>query len=320
MTKNIRLLSILEQLSTHHKVCVKELALLYDVSIKSIQNDLKIITEYFSHNLVKESDCYHLLNQDSFSKLFSKNPQTIKRFLQLLSQVDSVLYDDFIRENSKLLKSLHFNTSPIYQIENSPYEHLKKENRVILDKLDAFIAQRKYISIVYERPYLERFQYLHSIPIKILYLKENWYLAVLTTNDVENNSLYKLLRISFISKVTESRLEPRFFHEDNIEKIKTEQFLKTIQSPFSNMQTATYSVRLKVSVSVARYFQAKKYLKSQKIKEQLSNGDILVSYEISNDMEIIPLVQQWMPFVRVVEPIRIQEKIESNIENFMKGE
>ena len=93
MTKNIRLLSILEQLSKHHKVCVKELALLYDVSVKSIQNDLKIITEYFSHNLVKESDCYHLLNQDSFSKLFSKNPQTIKRFLQLLSQVDSVLYN-----------------------------------------------------------------------------------------------------------------------------------------------------------------------------------------------------------------------------------
>ena len=319
MTKNIRLLSILEHLSKYHKVCVKELALLYDVSIKSIQNDLKIISEYFSKNLIKKADCYHLLNKDAFSKLFTENPQTIKHFLKLLSQVDSVLYDDFISENSELLKGLQFNSSPIYQIENSPYEYLKKENRVILDSLDCFISQRKYISIVYERPYLERFHYLHSIPIKILYLKENWYLAVLTTNDVENNSLYKLLRISFISKVTESRLEPRFFHEDNIEKIKTEQFLKTIQTPFSNMQTATYSVTLKVSVTVARYFQAKKYLKSQKIKEQLLNGDILVSYEISNDMEIIPLVQQWMPFVRVIKPIRIQEKIESNIENFMKG-
>jgi predicted DNA-binding transcriptional regulator YafY len=319
MTKNIRLLSILEQLSKHHKVCVKELALFYAVSVKSIQSDLKIVSEYFSENLVKKADCYYLLSQDSFSNLFSKNPQTIKHFLHLLSTIDSSLYEDFISENRELLEGLNFTTSTIYQIENSPYEHLTKENKIILDKIESFITQKKYITIVYERPQLETFTYLHSIPIKILYLKENWYLAVLTTNDVDNNSVYKLLRVSFIAKLRESNLEPKFFHDDNIEKLKTEQFLKTIQSPFSNMQISTYTVTIKVSATVARYFQAKKYLKSQKIKEQLKNGDILVSYEISNDMEIIPLVQQWMPLVHVVEPLRIEEKIELNIKNFMKG-
>lgn len=319
MTKNIRLLSILEQLSKEHQVCVKSLALFYEVSVKSIQNDFKIITEYFSENLVKKGDCYYLVNSDIYSKLFSSNPQTIKRFLHLLSMVDSVLYDDFMQENSELLEGLDFHSSPMYHIENSPFEHLKQENRVVLDKLERFITQRKYISIHYTRPHLETFHYSHSIPLKILYLKENWYLAVLTTNDVLNNSVYKLLRIGFISELKESLLEPRLFHEDNIEKIKAEEFLKNIQSPFSNLQTPTYSVTLKVSVNVARYFQAKKYLKSQRIKEKLENGDILVMYDISNDMEIIPIVQQWMPFVRVIEPLRVQEQIESNIENFMKG-
>ncbi|CAA6803126.1 MAG: Unknown protein [uncultured Sulfurovum sp.] len=58
MTKNIRLFSILERLSKSHKVCVKELALLYDVDVKTLQNDFKTIREYFSDNLIKKGDCF----------------------------------------------------------------------------------------------------------------------------------------------------------------------------------------------------------------------------------------------------------------------
>ncbi|HFU76114.1 MAG TPA: WYL domain-containing protein, partial [Arcobacter sp.] len=78
-------------------------------------------------------------------------------------------------------------------------------------------------------------------------------------------------------------------------------------------------VVLKVSLEVARYFKSKHYLKSQKFLKELENGDILLSYEISHDMEIIPLVQQWMPFIQVVEPLCLQEKIVKNVEKFMKG-
>ena len=183
-----------------------------------------------------------------------------------------------------------------------------------------FISHRNYVTIYYALPHKTKECYAHSIPLKILYLAENWYLAVLTTHDILENSAFKLLRINFIDQVKTSTFEPKFFHEDNVEKLKADAFLKNIQSSFSKINTPTYHVTLQVHSSKARYFQNKKYLKSQKVIKTLEGGDVLVGYEISNDMEIIPIVQRWMPFARIVEPLRIKEKIEENIEKFMKGE
>jgi len=319
MTKNIRLLSILEALVTDSTVSVKALASLYDVTPKSIQNDFQILKAYFGEKLIKKGERYQLLSEDVFSTLFKSNPHTVKRFLQLVSMVDAPFYDALVKENAEQFKALKLNTSSIYQIENSSYEHLSLENRKILDNLEFFISQRHYVNITYIHPNIDTFIYAHSIPLKILLLKENWYLAVLTTNNVDNNSIFKKLRINFIYKVEATKLEPKHFHVDHTEKVKAERFLKSIQSPFSDMDKRTYKVVLKVSLKVARYFKSKHYLKSQKFLQELENGDILLSYEISHDMEIIPLVQQWMPFIQVVEPLCLQEKIVKNVEKFMKG-
>ena len=320
MTKNIRLLSILEQLSKRSTVCIKELALHFSVSVKSIQTDFQILNEYFGEQLIKKGDCYRLLKQEHFSKTFKNNPQSIKRFLHLISMVDSSFYESFLLEHKELLRELNIESTAIYQIENSPYEHLKKENHQTLEALEFLIGKRNYVTVYYTLPHKEKEVYAHSMPLKILYLGENWYLAVLTTNDVLQNSAFKLLRINFIEKVKASTLEPKFFHDDNVEKLKADDFLKNIQSSFSKINTATYCVTLRVHASKARYFQNKKYLKSQKVIKTLKDGAVLVTYDISNDMEIIPLIQRWMPFAKVVEPLRIQEEIEKNIEIFMKGE
>ncbi|CAA6798445.1 MAG: Probable transcription regulator Cj0571 [uncultured Sulfurovum sp.] len=283
MTKNIRLLSILEHLSTHPKASVKELALLYNVTSKSIQNDFQILNDYLGDRLLKKGDTYRLLNTDSFSKIFKSNPQTIKRFLQLVSMVDANFYDEFVNDNAELLKELNLNTTSVYQIENSPYEQLSVENKKVLEELASFISHRNYINITYSHSNIDTVVYMHSIPLKILLLKENWYLAVLTTNNVDNNSIFKKLRINFISNVQESKLEPKHFHSDHTEKVKAERFLKRLQSPFSDMDRISYKVVLKVSLEVARYFKSKQYLKSQKLIKELDNGDVLFSYEISND-------------------------------------
>lgn len=319
MTKNIRLLSILEQLSTQPKVSVKKLALLLNVTPRSIQKDFQILNDYLGEKLVKKGDSYRFLNEDSFSKIFKSNPQTIKHFLQLVSMVDANFYDEFLHEHTELLKELNLNTSSVYQIENSPYEQLSFENKKVLEQLEFFISHRNYVNITYIRPNIKTFTYAHSIPLKILLLKENWYLVVLTTNNVDNNSTFKKLRINFISNVQESKLEPKHFHSDHTEKIKAERFLKKLQSPYSDMEALNYKVVLKVSLEVARYFKSKQYLKSQSILKELKNGDLLVSYDITHDMEIIPLVQQWIPFVQVVEPLSLKEKIVKNVEKFMKG-
>ena len=316
MAKNNRLLLILESLAKNSNVSVKELALRCETTPRTIQNDFSELREYFGEQLLKKGDSYALLTPNSFANIFKTHPRTIKRFLYHLSVVDSDLYETFTTQYADLLKALNFNNSPIYQIENSPYEHLKESNKEILSALEEHIAQRDYINIYYR----DRLYFSHSIPLKILYLKENWYLALLTTNDVDNNSAFKKLRINFIEKIKKVTFEPKQFHSDHAEKLKAEQFLKKIQSPFSQMGGTTYRVKLKVSAKVARFFKAKRYLKSQKILEKLESGELLVSYEISHELEIIPLIQQWIPHLRVLEPLELKEKVVQNLEEFLKGE
>lgn len=319
MHKNLRLLSILEKLSKAQSTCLKNLATEYKVSLKSIQNDFKILNEYFGDKLVKKGDCYFLLNQEYFSDIFTSDPQTIKRFLRLVSIVDSSLYDSFFQEYGDLLKSLKlFDSSSVYQVENSPFEQLQDRDREVLEQLEELIAHRNYIDLYYQRPDIDAFRFSHSIPLKILYLNENWYLALLTTNDIIDNSAFKLLRVKFIDRIRPSLVEPKFFHEDNSEKLKAEEFLQSIQSAYNKINQKPYTVTLKVSVEVARYFKSKSYLKSQKVTQRLENGDIIVTYEITHEMEIIPLIQRWIPYVKVIEPVEIREKVEQNIRQFMK--
>ena len=320
MDKVTRILSIVEKLSTQESVCVKKLAIDLDENIRNIQNDFKnVLKPYFGDRLNRVDDCYFLLKREQFYDLFQHNHKTSKQFLKFLSIVDFDLYNKFKEEHRALIKALKLDSSAVYQIENSPYEKLKSASLEILEELEKAIYLKQYINLTYSLPQKQSKLFFHSMPLKILYLGSNWYLATLTTNDIVENSTFRLLRINFISKITKPKIEPIFFHDDNIQKIEADRFIKNIQSSFSNINTTPYKVVLKVHPDKARYFQNKKYLATQTIIK-LEDDGLLVSYLISNDMEIIPLIQRWIPFVSVVEPLRIKEKIDENFRLFTKGE
>jgi len=61
--------------------------------------------------------------------------------------------------------------------------------------------------------------------------------------------------------------------------------------------------------------QDQKYLKSQKISKETEDY-IIVELRTNDEMEIIPLVQRWMPHVKVLEPKYIHEKILENIRQY----
>jgi predicted DNA-binding transcriptional regulator YafY len=316
LNKSERVLSILKEILIKPKVCVKSLALQYGTNKRTIQKDFELLNDYFQALFIKVDDCYFLLKKEQFHNLFNHNHKTSKQFLKFLSIVDSELYNQFKKENKELIKALKLDSSAIYQIENSPYEKLKAENLEILEQLEESIDDRKYISINYHSN-IGNFHYSHSIPIKILYLNENWYLVVLTTNDIIRGSIYKQLRISSISSIKYPSIEPKTFDHDNIEKLRAENFLKKIQSAYSNMDKESFTVILKASANVAGYFEKKRYLTTQKIIKKLENGDIMLSFKICNEMEIIPIIQRWIPYLDVIEPLTIKEKVEKNLRKFM---
>ena len=53
--------------------------------------------------------------------------------------------------------------------------------------------------------------------------------------------------------------------------------------------------------------------KTQKVEEVRNDGSMVVSVEITDDMEIIPFVKYWIPHIRVLEPQRIDTAIRNDI-------
>ena len=75
-------------------------------------------------------------------------------------------------------------------------------------------------------------------------------------------------------------------------------------------------VVLEVDKSKAYYFENKKYLKSQEEKKQ-DDGSLLVSFKVTQEMEIEELVKRWIPFVKVIEPKSLKQKIKDDLVRYL---
>ncbi|MDZ7817218.1 MAG: WYL domain-containing protein [Aliarcobacter sp.] len=98
--------------------------------------------------------------------------------------------------------------------------------------------------------------------------------------------------------------------------MEAEIFLKKFQTIFSNYKIETYEVVLEVDVSIKRFFKQKKFLSSQTILKEDDN--LFVSYKITNDMEIFPLVRKWLPNIKIISPQPTKEKFINELMLYIK--
>ena len=123
-------------------------------------------------------------------------------------------------------------------------------------------------------------------PYKIVFINENFYLAC----EIEHEKLeFAMYRLSKIKSVEDT---PKTFHKNQ----EIEDFIKDMQTPFSiyrrDYKKHLITVVLEVDKSKAFYFESKKYLKSQEILEKKENGNLLIKYKITQEMEIEELVKK----------------------------
>ena len=196
-------------------------------------------------------------------------------------------------------------SNQIYTIFENPIEELK--NVLFLENMKQAIKYRQYCDIVYNE---KETKILKDIePQKILYAKNNWYLAIMSKNDYKDNGGFKRLRINFIDEFT---LKTKTFHSN----VQAQEHIKNMQSLFQDYDSPNYEVLIQVDYEVSRYFRVKKYLSSQQIHEEKENGDLILSYQINTDMEIIPLVKMWIPHLKVLSPEKLNKRIKKEISQY----
>ena len=197
-------------------------------------------------------------------------------------------------------------TKHIFQFHNTPFEDTKTlEEREIFKTLKRAVKNREYLKITFKG----KEKALDNLKcLKLIFMEGNWYLAY-----VDETDQCKFGRVSFMESV-EYATKKEFFRFSSVSsQIK---FLKNIQNAMTLYGVPKKVAYLKAVGDARKYFDKdmKPFLNSQKYKKTLDNGDILFTIEYTQELEVLPFIQKWIPNIVVLEPLSLKNKLEEHLQ------
>jgi len=219
--------------------------------------------------------------------------------LDILEDFSKSLGDNFHTQSSTILNKLkNRKYSPIFTKLNM--ENINNEFDSMITYEEAIIST-KTIKIKYTTE--TKSQEIKINPIKIVNFEGLWYLVATDKNNklksyyIKNATLLKVYESTFtISKEIENIL-------DNAISIWF-----TDNEPFE--------VIMEIDNHVSKFFKQKPISSTQKILSE-EDDKITISVMATSDWEIIPIIKSWIPFVKVVSPTRIHNKVKEEVSKFL---
>ena len=309
-----RVLELIKRFNNGQKISIEALSnedLWFGKSEKTIRRDLDVIKEYFpdSYELVKgEKGCYKAITKNAFDNFINAEFMSLMvQMFNLANKSDLFSNFDLDENDKKILESKIKDSKKCYEFKTKPFENFRSDS-ILLKELENKIKHQKYINIEYEiNGKINKFEVK---PYKIIFINENFYLACGIDHEKLEFALYRLSKIKSIEDTSKT------YHKNQ----EIEDFIKDMQTPFSiyrrDYKKYLINVVLEVDKSKAFYFENKKYLKSQEEKKQ-DDGSLLVSFKVTQEMEIEELIKRWIPFVKVIEPKSLKQKIKDDLVRYL---
>lgn len=285
-----RLSQMLVKLNQGQKLVPKELAEEFGVNIRTVQRDLNV---RFAYLPLEKIGNYYQMDVRFLGQLSTKD---IDRFASLagVKGLFPSLSDEFLSElfDTRIEKNL--------LVQGHNYEDVS-ERGTDFALLEKAIRQRKMISFAYRKADVIK-RYENLSPYKLINSKGIWYLAAVDRDTLKTFSFTKLSELTLSSKEFEwnSDIDQRLLHEDGIW--------------FSE---AKRTLKLLVSKEVAIYFKRRKLIPLQKLEEELADGSLIVSATIAHLNQIFPIVRYWIPHMRILEPIELQEELDLELSSYL---
>ena len=304
LKKSTLLLFFLKELLEGKKISLKSFALENDINIRTAQRYIEDIEEAFPDNLLKENDFYSFVSNSTLEKnILNFDKKEFEILIDLVSLLEFDISNKFDENTKKFVNKIQKQYSQSYKIKQNPFEKLSLKRDLLFDIKNA-IKNNRYTKIVYESD--KKYIFDEAKILKIIFAEGNFYIAILTKEELNNG--FKFLRLNFISDI---KLYSNSFKKD----IEAEYFIKNFQTLFSSYKEKTYEVILKINPSVKRFFLQKKFLSSQKIIE--NKEYLTLSFEITNDMEILPLVKKWLPNIKIISPKTLKDKFNEELKSYL---
>lgn len=279
-----RLAYILTKLNNGERFTLKELALEFGTSTKTIIRDLK---ERFSYLPIKKEGDYYSLSEYALGKL---NLDDIRNFATI-SGIKS-LYPNLTNEFLTEILENKFNRT--FLIKNSGFEIIEKK-KDDFEKLSRAILNHHVVEFIYKdkQKIVEPYKLINSNGV--------WYLCA---NDNDKLKTYSFTKIEKL-KVRDEKF------------IIKDELLKEIEKDEINwFSTQSKEVQLKIYNTAKDYFLRKKVFSNMKIIEETSEY-FIVSTKIAFDDEIINLVKYWIPYIEIISPNDLAEKLNNILNSYI---
>lgn len=283
-----RLSLILIKLNNGERFTIVELANEFNVSARTIQRDIK---ERLSYIPIEKDGDYYSMASYALGKLSFED---IKSFATLsgIKNLYPSLSNEFITDilNAKL--------NSAYLIKNQGFEDvsLKKE---CFEKLSAAIIKKSPVSFEYK----DKQRIVN--PYKLINNDGIWYLLA-----DENGNL---------KTYTFSKIEKFKWEDDTQLFTPKKEFAKVIEENDTNwFSNELIEVTLQIDNKAKEYFTRKEILPNQKIIEK-NEDNFIVCTKVSYDDEILKLVKYWIPYIKIVEPKYLKDKINDTLKEYLKN-
>ncbi|MCG3717761.1 WYL domain-containing protein, partial [Aliarcobacter butzleri] len=181
-----------------------------------------------------------------------------------------------------------------FLVSNSGFEDIEKKQEIFYN-LTSAICDQKIINFFYN----DKARVIK--PYKLINTNGIWYLNATENEDIKTYTFSKIKSL----KVTDEK----FIQNINI--------LKEIERNEINfLSSITKEVHLQIDNSAKEYFLRKKVLSNMKIIDQ-TNEYFIVSTNVAFDDEILNIVKQWIPYIKIVSPLELQNKLQDTLKNYL---
>ncbi len=117
----------------------------------------------------------------------------------------------------------------------------------------------------------------------------------------------------YIKTLSNIQLTDRSFEED----VEIDEILQNSINIWFKEDIEPFEVKIYADKIATKYFR-RRPLPTQTIETLSQDGTMEFTLNITDEMEIMPIVKYWIPHLRILEPLWISEMIDEDLEDYLR--
>ncbi|MFC0308413.1 helix-turn-helix transcriptional regulator [Gallibacterium trehalosifermentans] len=263
----------------------------FGVSSRTIQRDINQRLAFLPWE--EKGPRFYKLSQNKIDVLTEEDIQRFALFASisdLFPSVDKAFYQE------KLTQSV--------QVKGIQYENISGLTEQF-EQLKEAINQRRNISFKYKKVHSAHPKFYQVSPYSLTNKNGIWYLIATDQLDNHKQKTFCFSQISHLRVLTETYIPNQKF----IDEIKQNDSLS-----YGNQLP---EVVIRVSDFAANFFLRRNLLPNQTLLHKLESGELLLSCKEVNELDILPIVQYWIPHLTIVSPNELQKRMLEKLNDYL---